>query len=178
VRARGRRSLASSQSSSLSEGHSSSLSFFFSLFIFFFTFLFPLFLEQKSHILFAIFSLADVIENDKINLTWGLKFNIMLDIARGINYLHTRVRVFQSTDERGRKFIFIQTPPIIHRDLKSDNIMIAKDFRAVVADFGILQALILLLRFLFFSSSQFRIGQSEVSDVCEDELRDPWLHSA
>ena len=42
----------------------------------------------------------------------------MIDIAKGMNYLH----------------LFI--PPIIHRDLKSLNILIDSSFRAKLADFG------------------------------------------
>lgn len=42
----------------------------------------------------------------------------MLDIARGMNYLH--------------KF----NPPIIHRDLKSLNVLIDSSYRAKLGDFG------------------------------------------
>ncbi|GJZ94944.1 kinase-like domain, phloem protein 2-like protein [Tanacetum coccineum] len=45
-----------------------------------------------------------------------------MDIARGLNYLHTRVE-----DERR----------IIHRDIKSDNILLGKNWEAKIADFGL-----------------------------------------
>lgn len=47
-----------------------------------------------------------------------VKLQIMLDIARGMNYLH------------------MSQPPIIHRDLKSLNILIDSTFRAKLGDFG------------------------------------------
>ena len=45
--------------------------------------------------------------------------NIALGIARGMAYLHGH------------------QPPVIHRDLKSQNILITKDYQAKIADFGI-----------------------------------------
>ncbi|PBK59470.1 kinase-like protein [Armillaria solidipes] len=45
------------------------------------------------------------------------RHNLALDITRGMNYLHTL--------------------SIVHGDLKGDNILIADDCRAVIADFGI-----------------------------------------
>ncbi len=41
-----------------------------------------------------------------------------LDIARGMHYLHTC------------------KPPIVHRDLKTPNLLVDKDFGIKVADFG------------------------------------------
>ena len=45
---------------------------------------------------------------------------IALDSARGLEYLHECV-----------------TPPVIHRDLKSSNILLDSNFSAKVADFGL-----------------------------------------
>ncbi|KAK4483114.1 hypothetical protein RD792_010293 [Penstemon davidsonii] len=47
------------------------------------------------------------------------RLDIAIDIAHAVTYLHTY------TD-----------PPIIHRDIKSSNILITENFRAKVADFG------------------------------------------
>ena len=45
---------------------------------------------------------------------------IALDSARGLEYLHECV-----------------TPPVIHRDFKSSNILLDSNFNAKVADFGL-----------------------------------------
>jgi serine/threonine protein kinase len=49
----------------------------------------------------------------------ALKLKLAQDIAKGMLYLHTR------------------HPPIVHRDVKSLNILVTKDWKAVVADFGL-----------------------------------------
>lgn len=53
----------------------------------------------------------------QISLSQSLK--ILCDIARGMKYLHS------------------QNPPIIHRDLKSDNVLIDEQWCAKVSDFGL-----------------------------------------
>ncbi|XP_076912925.1 putative receptor-like protein kinase At5g59700 [Bidens hawaiensis] len=69
-------------------------------------------------------SLGDYLKgNGKIlNLTWAQRLQIFLDTAKGINYLHT--------DMEGK-------PRIIHRDIKSDNILLDKNLNAKVGDFGL-----------------------------------------
>lgn len=64
-------------------------------------------------------SLKSVLENNKITLTQKTKFRIILEIARGIYYLHKR------------------NPIVYHRDLKSSNVLIDKHFTAKLCDFGI-----------------------------------------
>ncbi|KAL9263442.1 LysM domain receptor-like kinase 3-like protein [Drosera capensis] len=53
-------------------------------------------------------------------MPWSTRMQIALDSARGIQYIHEHT-----------------TPAYIHRDIKSDNILIDKNFRAKVADFGL-----------------------------------------
>ncbi|KAJ6833860.1 calcium/calmodulin-regulated receptor-like kinase 2 isoform X2 [Iris pallida] len=66
-------------------------------------------------------SLASLLYGDgQRNLSWEERLLISLDISRGIEYLHEGA-----------------VPPVIHRDLKSANILLDKSVRAKVADFGL-----------------------------------------
>ncbi|MFS8008590.1 putative protein kinase RLK-Pelle-CR4L family [Helianthus anomalus] len=68
-------------------------------------------------------SLADyLVRSDTPILTWAQRLKICLDIAEGIRYLHT--------DMEGK-------PRIIHRDIKSDNILFDENMNAKLADFGL-----------------------------------------
>ncbi|KAI3929790.1 hypothetical protein MKX01_025958 [Papaver californicum] len=53
-------------------------------------------------------------------LTWHLRMKIALDTARGLEYLHENCN-----------------PPVIHRDLKSSNILLDSNFNAKLSDFGL-----------------------------------------
>ncbi|GAQ83482.1 Protein kinase superfamily protein [Klebsormidium nitens] len=55
----------------------------------------------------------------KRKLTWVTRLQIALDTARGLQYMHDTC-----------------SPPVIHRDIKSGNILLASDFTAKVSDFG------------------------------------------
>ncbi|KAF3439463.1 hypothetical protein FNV43_RR17741 [Rhamnella rubrinervis] len=55
-------------------------------------------------------------------LSWRKRLTIALDVARGMEYLHSLAH---------------QT--FIHRDLKSSNILLGDDFRAKVSDFGLVK---------------------------------------
>ncbi|KAF5768771.1 putative protein kinase RLK-Pelle-L-LEC family transcription factor bHLH family [Helianthus annuus] len=68
-------------------------------------------------------SLADyLVSTDTVILTWTQRIKICLDIASGISYLHT--------DMEGK-------PRIIHRDIKSDNVLFDENMNAKLADFGL-----------------------------------------
>ncbi|XP_071687752.1 receptor like protein kinase S.2-like [Rutidosis leptorrhynchoides] len=56
------------------------------------------------------------------HLNWVSRIKICLDIAHGLDYLHTKV----SDEER-----------IIHRDIKSANILLGTNWEAKIADFGL-----------------------------------------
>ncbi|KAI3506089.1 hypothetical protein L1887_28445 [Cichorium endivia] len=54
------------------------------------------------------------------NLTWHSRMKIALDTARGLEYLHENCK-----------------PSVIHRDLKSSNILLDSSFNAKLSDFGL-----------------------------------------
>uniref|UniRef100_A0ACD5Z9C3 Uncharacterized protein n=1 Tax=Avena sativa TaxID=4498 RepID=A0ACD5Z9C3_AVESA len=58
--------------------------------------------------------------SDGSALSWHIRMKIALDTARGLEYLHEHCN-----------------PPIIHRDLKSSNILLDSDFNAKISDFGL-----------------------------------------
>ena len=55
-------------------------------------------------------------------LTWKQRITIALDVARGVEYLHS-----------------LAQQSFIHRDLKPSNILLGDDMRAKVADFGLVK---------------------------------------
>nr|XP_043608237.1 calcium/calmodulin-regulated receptor-like kinase 2 [Erigeron canadensis] len=66
-------------------------------------------------------SLASFLHNEeKPTLNWEERLQIALDISHGLEYLHDGA-----------------VPPVIHRDLKSANILLDHLMRAKVADFGL-----------------------------------------
>eukprot|EP01018_Ginkgo_biloba_P024870 Gb_21838 [translate_table: standard] len=55
-----------------------------------------------------------------IHLDWGRRLRIALGVPRGLSYLHNHAN-----------------PPIIHRDVKSSNILLDESLNGKVADFGL-----------------------------------------
>ncbi|CAN1340795.1 Serine/threonine-protein kinase EDR1 [Linum perenne] len=64
-------------------------------------------------------SLFRLLQRNTTKLDWRRKVSMALDIARGMNYLHH------------------YNPPIIHRDLKSSNLLVDKNWTVKVGDFGL-----------------------------------------
>ncbi|KAK6160987.1 hypothetical protein DH2020_004368 [Rehmannia glutinosa] len=58
-------------------------------------------------------------ERNTSKLEWRRRIHMALDIARGMNYLHHC------------------NPPIVHRDLKSSNLLVDKNWTVKVGDFGL-----------------------------------------
>eukprot|EP01087_Luapelamoeba_hula_P007953 TRINITY_DN1967_c0_g1_i1.p1 TRINITY_DN1967_c0_g1~~TRINITY_DN1967_c0_g1_i1.p1 ORF type:complete len:883 (+),score=141.90 TRINITY_DN1967_c0_g1_i1:59-2707(+) len=68
-------------------------------------------------------NLHDVLATETIEISWDLTLKMATDIAQGMNYLHTF------------------SPPIIHRDLKSHNLLVDESFNIKVTDFGLAKAM-------------------------------------
>uniref|UniRef100_A0A8R7U0Q3 Protein kinase domain-containing protein n=1 Tax=Triticum urartu TaxID=4572 RepID=A0A8R7U0Q3_TRIUA len=64
-------------------------------------------------------SLFQLLQNNIGKLDPRRRVNMAIDIARGMNYLHTSI------------------PTIVHRDLKSPNLLVDKNWNVKVADFGL-----------------------------------------
>lgn len=61
----------------------------------------------------------------KLLVDWVSRYNIAVGVAQGLNYLHYDCH-----------------PPIIHRDIKSNNILLDKNLEAKIADFGLARMMI------------------------------------
>jgi len=65
-------------------------------------------------------SLTNLLEQTPV-IPIGTKLSILYDVSLGVKHLHSR------------------TPPIIHRDLSSNNVLISKDMEAKIGDLGTLR---------------------------------------
>ncbi|KAG4393126.1 hypothetical protein GLYMA_03G020700v4 [Glycine max] len=53
-------------------------------------------------------------------MSWGKRFDVAVSVARGLEYLH-----------------HVCDPPVIHGDIKPSNVLLDRDFRAKIGDFGL-----------------------------------------
>ena len=63
-------------------------------------------------------SLKQYMSKYKSRISLGYKYRILFDIGKAMYYMHTL------------------SPAVIHRDIKSENIFIAANFKAILGDFG------------------------------------------
>lgn len=68
-------------------------------------------------------SLYDLLNKEAATLDWGLVIHFMRDMAEGVAVLHEH-----------------KPAPIIHRDLKSLNLLVTKDYKVKLCDFGLSRA--------------------------------------
>lgn len=59
----------------------------------------------------------DIGKNNKSELSWEVRFNVAVEIAEALNYLHKEC-----------------LQPVIHRDVKSSNILLTNELEAKVLD--------------------------------------------
>ncbi|PKA63696.1 putative leucine-rich repeat receptor-like serine/threonine-protein kinase [Apostasia shenzhenica] len=80
--------------------------------------------EKGKHMLIYVYmpsgSLSSHLYGEREPLSWDLRVNVALDVARGLEYLHDGA-----------------IPPVVHRDIKSSNILLDRFLSARVADFGL-----------------------------------------
>ncbi|XP_051150651.1 receptor protein-tyrosine kinase CEPR1-like [Andrographis paniculata] len=69
-------------------------------------------------------NLWDALHVGKLVLDWPTRYQIAVGIAQGLAYLHHDL-----------------VPPIVHRDIKSTNVLLDVDYQPKVADFGIAKVL-------------------------------------
>ena len=85
-------------------------------------------------------SLADLLLEESVQMTFRMKVKFALDSAQGMLYLHT------------------SNPAILHRDLKSDNLLVADDWSIKVGDFG-------LTRFISEKKQMTQVGMYNTFDI-------------
>nr|CAC20842.1 receptor protein kinase [Pinus sylvestris] len=65
-------------------------------------------------------SLGGLLHEKRSMLDWEIRYNIVLGVRRGLSYLHHDCR-----------------PPILHRDVKANNILLGSQYEPYLADFGL-----------------------------------------
>ncbi|XP_024519968.1 probable serine/threonine-protein kinase SIS8 isoform X1 [Selaginella moellendorffii] len=83
-------------------------------------------------------SLFKLLHRRPTGLDWKRKLSMALDVARGMTYLHNC------------------TPPIVHRDLKSTNLLVDKNLKVKVGDFSLSR-----LKHSNFLTGNARMGTSQ-----------------
>ncbi|CAI9784164.1 unnamed protein product [Fraxinus pennsylvanica] len=110
--------------------------------------------EKNQHMLIYVYmsrgSLASHLYNEKLELlNWELRVQVALDVSRGLEYLHDGA-----------------VPPVIHRDIKSSNILLDQSMRARVADFGLSREEMGLMEYVELAAmnTEGKVGWEEIVD--------------
>ncbi|KAG8643488.1 hypothetical protein MANES_11G041232v8 [Manihot esculenta] len=90
-------------------------------------------------------SLSSQLHESDQDLNWETRINIAKGSAKGLEYLHEHCE-----------------PPIIHLNIKSDNILLDEDFKPKVADFGLAR---------FFSETIIHIFKSATMETKAQNLK-------
>jgi tRNA A-37 threonylcarbamoyl transferase component Bud32 len=105
--------------------------------------------------LWSILHPGGVAKTSSAPLDWSQRIHIMKGIARGMNFLHN------------------SDPPIIHRDLKSQNVLVDENWNCKVADFG-------MSRLKTLTATMTRVGTPQwmapeiLREERYDETADVW----
>ncbi|KAF9622831.1 hypothetical protein IFM89_034066 [Coptis chinensis] len=77
-------------------------------------------MEATSQFSSGLISLNNAGRKEKCGLSWELRFNLAIGVAEAINYLHKEC-----------------SRAVIHRDIKSSNILLSDEFEPRISDFGL-----------------------------------------
>jgi serine/threonine protein kinase len=97
-------------------------------------------------------SIRDVLDAKGSNLTWDIRAKLLIDAAKGMNYLHSR--------------------GVIHRDLKPRNLLVSKDWVCKVADFGASTVLAPVEKTMTFTGTPAYMAPEVLSDSRYSEKAD------
>lgn len=81
-------------------------------------------MQNSINILCLLLTVCESFAEKSEQLDWDARINIILGAAKGLSYLHHDC-----------------SPRIIHRDIKSSNILLDGNFEARVSDFGLAKLL-------------------------------------
>ncbi|KAG1367829.1 receptor-like protein kinase HSL1 [Cocos nucifera] len=84
-------------------------------------------LDRWLHKKWRVGEQTEEMNSDHVPLNWSTRLRIAIDVAQGLCYMHHGC-----------------SPPIVHRDVKSGNILLDSEFRAKIADFGLARMLVKL----------------------------------
>jgi len=101
-------------------------------------------------------TLHDHLHGGLSQLNWGMRFKVAMQAAQGIKYLHKDA-----------------SPPVIHCDIKSSNILLDAEWNARVADFGLLHSSLLLTVTGQLASPDVSVPEDQIH---QHEIRSPRHH--
>eukprot|EP00002_Diphylleia_rotans_P037326 TRINITY_DN832_c0_g1_i6.p1 TRINITY_DN832_c0_g1~~TRINITY_DN832_c0_g1_i6.p1 ORF type:complete len:2497 (+),score=388.76 TRINITY_DN832_c0_g1_i6:121-7611(+) len=85
--------------------------------------------------LMSLGSLYDILHNEQYNLNYETKIKLLLDAANG-NFIHNSGFCTLIHFLLGMNYLHLSSPPILHRDLKSPNLLLDERWCLKISDFG------------------------------------------